>query len=169
MISHLTSADFKMMPWANGLGTTVEMLRIEREGQLVLRLSRAMVVEDGAFSIFPRIDRNLTVLTGPGFELVGEGQRLPARPLVPVAFAGDIGMRAEGVTAPSEDFNVMWHRSQHRPMVWVQRAGEVPARCAVLVLEDGRIGGHSVMRYDLFIADERFVSDCSVIVVQSQI
>ena len=111
MITHLSSKGFKLMPWANGKGTTVEMLRIERQGRLVLRLSRAMVVADGAFSLLPGIDRNLTVLSGPGFDLVGEGLRMAARPLFPVAFAGDLAIRAEGVTAPSEDFNVMSDRN----------------------------------------------------------
>ena len=90
MITHLSAADFVTMPWANGKGTTVELLREERECRLILRLSRAMVVEDGPFSILPNIARILTVLSGPGFDLVGEGLHLPARPLHPVAFAGDV-------------------------------------------------------------------------------
>lgn len=168
MITNLTAADFRVMPWANGKGTTVEMLRIEREGLLVLRLSRAMVVEDGAFSMFPGIDRNLTVLSGPGFDLVGEGLRLTARPLVPVAFAGDVAVRAEGVTAPSEDFNVMWDRALPKPVVWVQEAGRIPSGCAVLALAAGQIGGRVVAQYDLVLADEAFVSDCSVIAVRAE-
>ena len=107
MITHLSAADFVTMPWANGKGTTVELLRVERVGRLILRLSRAMVVEDGPFSILPNIARILTVLSGPGFDLVGEGLHLPARPLHPVAFAGDIALRAMGVAQPCEDFNVM--------------------------------------------------------------
>ena len=72
MIRRLTSTDFRTMPWANGKGVTVEMLKIEDQGRLVLRLSRAMVVESGPFSLFPGIERNLTVLSGPGFDLQGE-------------------------------------------------------------------------------------------------
>ena len=156
------------MPWANGKGTTVEMLRIERQGRLVLRLSRAMVVADGAFSLFPGIDRNLTVLSGPGFDLVGEGLRLAARPLCPVAFGGDLAIRAEGVTAPSEDFNVMSDRALPRPQVWVQKAGKIPAGCAVLALADGWIGARGVACYDLMWGDAELVSDCSVVVVQAE-
>ena len=169
MITHLTSADFRMLPWANGKGTTVEMLRIEREGRLVLRLSRAMVVEDGAFSVFPGIGRNLTVLSGPGFDLVGEGLHLAARPLTPVEFAGDIAVQAIGVTAASEDFNVMWDRLLPKPVVWLQGAGSIPAGAAVLALAAGQIGGCRVARYDLVLADEAFVSDCSVIAVRAEI
>ena len=167
MITHLSSADFKPMPWANGKGTTVEMLRVERAGRLVLRLSRSMVVEDGAFSLFPGIERNLTVLSGPGFDLVGGGLHLAARVLAPVAFAGDVEMRAEAVMAPSEDFNVMTDRDVPRPRVWVQDAGTSPAG-ALRALAAGRIGDLLVARYDLVIADQPLHHDMAVIVVQAE-
>lgn len=39
---HLTAANYLVMPWANGLGQTVEMLRREDdEGELLWRLSMA--------------------------------------------------------------------------------------------------------------------------------
>jgi len=97
MMRHLTPADYTTMPWANGKGRTIEMLRVEAEGRLKWRLSRASVVENGDFSLFPGIERNLTVLTGPGFDLVGKGLHLAARPLAPVEFPGDLPVRAEGV------------------------------------------------------------------------
>ncbi len=50
-----------------GAAQTVEMLRMERDGAVLLRLSRAAVVEDGDFRLFAGIDRNLTVISGPGF------------------------------------------------------------------------------------------------------
>ncbi|MBL9055606.1 MAG: HutD family protein [Rhodobacteraceae bacterium] len=119
MIRHLSAADFRPMPWANGKGVTVEMARADGPGGMLWRLSRASVVENGPFSIFPGVERNLTVLTGPGFDLVGEGVHLAARPMLPVAFAGDVAVRAEGVSAPSDDFNVMTARALPRPQVRV--------------------------------------------------
>jgi environmental stress-induced protein Ves len=119
MMRHLTPPDYTTMAWANGKGSTIEMLRVEEGGLLKWRLSRASVVENGAFSLFPGIERNLTVLTGPGFDLVGDGLHLPARPLVPVEFAGDLAVRAEGFFAPSYDFNVMTARALPRPEVAV--------------------------------------------------
>lgn len=168
MITYLSQADFKTMAWANGKGVTVEMLRLERAGKLILRLSRAMVVEDGAFSLFPGIERNLTVLSGPGFDLVGDGLHLAARPLLPVAFPGDLPLRAVQVTAPSEDFNVMTDRSLPRPKVWLQDAGEVPAGAAVLALAPGRIAGRVVARHDLVLTDEALPHDRSVIIVMAE-
>ncbi len=121
----LTPDRYRRMPWANGKGVTEEMLRIDGPDGLVLRLSRAQVVEDGDFSLFPGIDRSLTVLTGPGFDLEGDGLALQARPMLPVAFPGDVPVRAIGVTAPCDDFNVMTARALPRPEVRVMQAGQV--------------------------------------------
>jgi len=111
--------DFRLMPWANGKGVTTELAREERDGRMLWRLSRASVVEDGPFSIFPGIERNLTVLTGPGFDLTGEGISLRARPMAPLAFPGDVPVTASAVSAPSDDFNVMTDRALQRPRVEV--------------------------------------------------
>lgn len=103
----LGPADFRVMPWANGKGTTLELARADRDGRLLWRLSQAAVVEDGPFSRLPGIARNLTVISGPGFDLVGEGEALQARPWAPLAFSGGLALDATGVEGPSEDFNVM--------------------------------------------------------------
>jgi environmental stress-induced protein Ves len=166
MITHLSAADFVTMPWANGKGTTVELLRVERVGRLILRLSRAMVVEDGPFSILPNIARILTVLSGPGFDLVGEGLHLPARPLHPVAFAGDIALRAVGVAQPCEDFNVMTAADLPPAKVAVYPAG-TSAQGALLALAAGRIGALDVARYDLVLTDQPLLADMPVIAVQA--
>ncbi|GAB1477561.1 hypothetical protein MASR2M74_01030 [Paracoccaceae bacterium] len=138
MIRHLTAADFRRMPWANGKGVTIEMARADGPEGMLWRLSRASVVEDGPFSIFPGVERNLTVLTGPGFDLTGQGLHLAARAMMPVAFAGDVPLRAEGVAAPSDDFNVMTARSLPRPQVRVLKAAErlVPPPGGLLALYD---------------------------------
>ncbi|MDB5660947.1 MAG: hypothetical protein JWS10_3562 [Cypionkella sp.] len=157
MIRHLTPADYKTMPWANGKGVTVEMLKLEENGQLLWRLSRASVVENGDFSLFPGIERNLTVITGPGFDLVGDGLHLPAKPLIPVAFAGDTPIRAEAVTTPSDDFNVMSARKLPRPDVAViTGTAQLPGRdtVAIFALQTGEINGTVVGRYDLVLTDE---------------
>ncbi len=130
------------MPWANGRGTTVEMLR--EEG---LRLSVAVVAEDGPFSVFPGIDRVLTVISGPGFRLAG-AVRLHCLPLLPVAFPGDAAVRAEGVAAASEDFNVMVARGTR---VAVEVARDMPAggRVFLLALTAGAVNGRAVGPRDL--------------------
>ncbi len=157
MIQHLTPADYREMPWANGKGSTVEMLRAAENGGLKWRLSRASVVENGDFSIFPGIERNLTVITGPGFDLHSQAMHLPAKPLIPVAFAGDIPVRAENVFAPSDDFNVMTARHLPRPEVAVitgqaqLRGGDL---LAVFALAETTVNGRKMAQYDLILTAE---------------
>jgi environmental stress-induced protein Ves len=105
------------MPWANGRGTTAELLREDGPEGLQFRLSMASVVGDGPFSMLPGIERTLTVISGPGFRLAGKGLSLICAPLVPVSFPGDLAMQAEGTGGlPSVDFNVMTARALPRPL-----------------------------------------------------
>jgi hypothetical protein len=137
------AAGHRRMPWANGRGTTVEMLR--EDG---LRLSVATVGEDGPFSVFPGVDRVLTVISGPGFRLAG-AVAADCMPLVPVAFPGDVTVRAEGVTAVSEDFNVMTARGGPVPVVEVARDLPAGGRVFLLVLAAGLVNGTPVAPRDL--------------------
>ncbi len=160
MMRHLTAADYRSMPWANGRGTTVEMLRVDDGGALKWRLSRASVVEDGDFSIFAGIERNLTVISGPGFDLEGPMGVLAARPLVPVAFAGDLAVRAVGVTAPSDDFNVMTAQGLALPQVQVICAGASMAgggTVVVFALEQAAVNGRTLARHDMIVTDGALV------------
>ena len=158
---HLTTSDYRKMPWANGLGVTTEILRVAKpDGGVLWRLSMAAVVEDGAFSLFPGIERNLTVIAGPGFDLVGSGLHLRAEPLVPVAFPGDVAIAAAGLSAPSDDFNVMTDRSLPRPEVCVLRQGEAMKPRGTLCLlarEAGQVevagAAVTVARHDLLVCD----------------
>ena len=166
MIGHLKASDFKVMPWANGRGQTVEMWRQDRDGVLLWRLSRAAVVQDGAFSLFPGVERNLTVISGPGFDLVGPG-RIAVRPMQPVEFAGDVALRAEGVSAPCEDFNVMVRRGAMRAEVAVCDGGELAGGMAALfALGPLRVKGIAVGRYELLLTDEALGFEGRAIVVR---
>lgn len=169
MIRHLTPADYVTMPWANGKGSTIEMLRAEEDGALKWRLSRASVVEDGDFSIFPGIERNLTVLTGPGFDLVGQGLNLAARPLSPVSFPGDIAVRATGVSAPSDDFNVMTARHLPAPQVAVVSGTlQVPqgGLLAIYALGPTAVNGRYMAVQDLILTAEALQLDGNALVVR---
>ncbi len=153
---HLTAADYIRQPWKNGLGVTTELWRLDApDGRLLVRLSRAAVTGDGPFSLFPGIERNLTVLSGPGFRLTGPGIALECRPLVPVAFPGDVPVRAEDTGArESQDFNVMTARSLPRPEVGVEHgARDLPAGglLALLALGEVAVNGHALGRDDLLL------------------
>lgn len=154
MIGHLTERDFKVMPWANGRGRTVELFRVDRDGALLWRLSRAAVVEDGPFSLFPGVDRNLTVISGPGFDLRG-AVCLRADLLQPVEFAGDVPLMAEGVTGPCDDFNVMVRRGAMRAEVAVCDGGSLKGGlCALFALGPVRLKGIAVAAQELVLTDE---------------
>ena len=156
MMRHLTLADYTRQPWKNGLGTTTELWRLERDGQLLARLSRAAVVEDGPFSLFPGIERNLTVLSGPGFRLTGTGLNLRCDPLVPVAFPGDVAvMASETDGRQSDDFNVMTARALPKPEVSVTRNADLPAKgtLALYALGSCKVNGLAANSGDMILTD----------------
>lgn len=168
---HLRPADYSRQPWKNGRGTTTELWRLERDGRLLVRLSRAAVVEDGPFSLFPGIERNLTVLSGPGFRLTGAGIDLRCEPLVPVAFPGDIEVTAtETDSQQSDDFNVMTARALPRPQVTIAQNDSLPAdgTLALYALGPCLVNGHRVNRDDLILTNgaARLHGDWPVIAVR---
>lgn len=147
-------SDYLEMPWANGKGVTVELAKAEHHGRLLWRLSMAVVAEDGPFSIFPGIERNLTVLDGPGFRLLGEGVDLDCQPLSPVAFAGDVPIRAVTYGGASTDFNVMTDRRLPLPQVAVA-SGDLAAGglLALFALESTAVNGAAIERHGLALVD----------------
>ena len=149
---HLTQADYRIQPWANGRGQTVELARADDAQGMVWRLSVAAVVEDGPFSRFPGIQRSLTVIRGPGFGLRGPGIALQALPLMPVAFSGDAEVASHDVTAPSEDFNVMLRASLPAPEVGLV-AGDLRAEglLALYAVEAARVSDRTMQRGDLIL------------------
>ncbi|CAI9400464.1 Protein Ves [Pleomorphomonas sp. T1.2MG-36] len=111
----LTAADFRRLPWQNGRGTTLELVRHDdATGALLWRLSVADVVEPGPFSPLPGIDRVITLIDGDGFDLDFGGARpgVALRPFEPLAFSGDWQTTATAVHGPSRDFNVMTARGK---------------------------------------------------------
>lgn len=168
---HLTAANYSRQPWKNGHGSTTELWRLERHGQLLVRLSRAAVVEDGPFSLFPGIERNLTVLSGPGFRLTGPGIDLRCEPLVPVAFPGDVPVEAsETQGMQSDDFNVMTARSLPKPQVILAQNDSLPAggTLALYALGPCLVNGRAVQRDDLILTEgvARLQGDWPVLAVR---
>lgn len=154
---HLTQDDYTRQPWKNGKGITVELARAEQDGALLWRLSMATVAEDGPFSLFPGIERNLTVLSGPGFRLSGPGIALDCRPLQPVAFPGDTPVAATGTASgPSDDFNVMTARKLPLPSVTLHHGPAMIAAgglTALFALEPLRVSGRALARHDLILTE----------------
>ena len=123
----IRSADCRTMPWKNGGGETTEVAVSPAGASLDAfdwRVSMARVASDGPFSLFPGIDRNLTVLEGAGIDLEPHGNasiRLtPDSP--PYAFPGDIPLDARLVDGPILDLNVMTRRGRARCAVSKNKA-----------------------------------------------
>ncbi|MDR7126808.1 HutD family protein [Pseudotabrizicola sp. 4114] len=101
-------------PWKNGGGETAEILCWPEGAGLddfTLRLSTARVDRSGPFSLFPGVDRVLTVIEGGAMvlSLDGTDHRLaPGSP--PFAFPGDALCEAKLEGPPLLDFNVMTRR-----------------------------------------------------------
>jgi len=106
---------FRAMPWRNGLGTTIELLKQDLPGDdgFAWRLSMADVTTDGEFSNFSGYDRTLLLLEGNGLTLDcgGVPQRLD-KPLQAARFRGEDPTFATLHAGPVQDFNIMTRR-QH--------------------------------------------------------
>jgi environmental stress-induced protein Ves len=118
----LRSTDFRTMPWKNGGGETTEIV-VSPPGASMddfdWRVSMARVVSDGPFSIFPGIDRSLTLLEGTGMTLdvVGMGTHHLTAISQPLAFPGDVAVQSRLDAGSILDLNVMTRRGVCRAVV----------------------------------------------------
>jgi environmental stress-induced protein Ves len=127
----LRVADRKEMPWKNGGGVTTEIAVHPQGaglGDFQWRVSTALVAADGPFSMFPGIDRSLTLLKGGGMILSIEG-RVPygmTRRFEPLAFPADVPTSVRLIDGPITDLNVMTRRGAYESEVGlIDVAGEI--------------------------------------------
>lgn len=125
-IQHLRPADYRVMPWRNGQGTTTE-IAAEPPGAgldtFTWRISMAEVLVSGPFSRFPGVERVLIQTAGEVMTLTHEARahhRLA--PFQPHRFAGEWETAAV-VSGPVRDFNVMTRRGRTRASVAVHELG----------------------------------------------
>lgn len=137
-------------PWKNGGGSTREIAAFPADAGIAdfdWRLSVAEVAQDGPFSSFPDIDRQIVLWRGAGLRLRGGAafdHRLE-RPGVPFAFPGEVPITASLLGGPTLDLNVMTRRGRwHAEVGTLRAAGSVaPADAALLLCGAGawRVGG----------------------------
>lgn len=108
----LGPADYRRVPWANGLGLTSEIARRDGEdGAIDWRVSIADVGADGPFSSFPGYDRVIVTIEGAGMILRhGGGRAVRLAPLEPYSFDGGVDTICELVDGPIRDFNLITRR-----------------------------------------------------------
>ena len=113
----LSPNDYREMPWKNGLGMTTELAMGHHESikegcPFLWRISIVGVKEDGHFSIFPNIDRNLMLIKGNGITLDGGdvGVGVLFEHLQVYSFPGDIDIKGTLADGPILDMNLMVDR-----------------------------------------------------------
>jgi uncharacterized protein len=107
------SENFQQHPWKNGLGITTELLVSGNESaEFDWRLSIAQVAEDGMFSDFTGLQRQLFLLEGNGIELdFNQRQKAVLNNRFEVAdFDGGWPTQARLLDGPIKDFNIMTRR-----------------------------------------------------------
>ena len=110
--------DYKVMPWKNGLGTTIQIAIHPPDAGLATRfdwrVSLADVAADSDFSRFSGYDRTIMVAEGAGMELAFDAAP-PVRLEHPGAmseFSGDWHTYCRLLEGPVRDFNVMSARGR---------------------------------------------------------
>ena len=142
-------------PWKNGGGSTREIVCFPPGAGMdsfAWRISVATIAQDGPFSAFPGIDRQIMLLDGDGVQLVsaaaGIAHALQQR-WQPFAFSGDAALDCSLLGGTSTDFNVMTRRGQWSAEVSIHDAAVQPGRGAAglcLVLQGGFAQGQTVLQ-----------------------
>ncbi|MET3132611.1 environmental stress-induced protein Ves [Oxalobacteraceae bacterium GrIS 1.11] len=144
MATFIAYADLVAAPWKNGAGSTTEIAVFPAGAgfdDFDWRISLATIAQSGPFSVFPGIDRSLSLVAGAGVALTLDGARRfalsAANPLI--WFPGEAAVFAT-VEAPTTDFNVMTRRSRCRHQLErIAAPAELARRSAttLLFLADG--------------------------------
>lgn len=126
MMKLIALAELNATPWKNGGGVTRELAShpaASNLGDFIWRISIAQVSQSGAFSVFPGIDRIITLLNGSGMRLTSEDGRRHdlTTPLAPYSFPGEALVQAQLIDTPCTDFNLMLRRQVVAGSVIVQR------------------------------------------------
>lgn len=106
------ASGYRRTRWKNGGGWTTE-IAVEPDGADLgsgfdWRVSIAEIEQDGPFSRFPGIERDLFLLDGAGMDLRIDGRDVRIdRPLQRVHFAGESTVDCTLIDGPTRDFNVM--------------------------------------------------------------
>ena len=164
-------SDVDPQPWANGGGTTRELLRAE-DGSW--RVSLADIDRGGPFSTFPGRRRLLTLVDGVVLGLVVDGVEQVVEPRRPFAFDGDAEVIASVPEGPVRALNVIVDPAAVSPFVTVLELGRgsglpLAADQAALVLQGTvHIEGIEASAYDLVVGPADLSGRCTLAVVTLQ-
>lgn len=156
----LRAAGRVAVPWKNGGGVTRE-IAAGPEGATAdtfdWRVSLAEVAADGPFSLFPGVDRTLTVVEGAGMDLmVGGEHHIVDEPHWPHEFPGDLETDGRLLDGPVVNLNVMYRRGRTQAVTAVVRGSVrlIPpdggAVMAVALEEGARLSGDPGIHLGLY-------------------
>ena len=106
-------ASLPVSPWRNGGGETREIISFPAgSADFDWRASIATIAQDGPFSLFPGIDRSITLLSGAGVHLLAapDISHSLSRVAEPFAFRGEKAVSARLLGGVTTDFNIMTRR-----------------------------------------------------------
>ena len=117
----LRLADRPSSRWKNGRGETWEYA-VHPPGagidEFFWRISRARVTHHTSFSVFPGVDRTLTLVGGEAIDLLLRDRRVRLDATTPpYRFRGDIPIECRVPSGPIDDLNVMTRRTHWRHRV----------------------------------------------------
>ncbi|SPH17503.1 Protein Ves [Defluviimonas aquaemixtae] len=98
--------------WKNGRGATYEIATRNGARGMLWRLSLAEMAGEVPFSVFPGLQRILTVVSGPGICLTGEDMAIEALPQQPVTFSGDVPLVGACADGPVRNLNLIFDPGQ---------------------------------------------------------
>lgn len=119
----MTQAMFRRMPWKNGKGETLELIKLEDDKGMKFRISQAAVVNSGTFSDFTGLERHLVLIAGNGIRLIHQTEQdeVKHHDLLDVldiaTFNGGDLTSSELIEGPIEDLNIMVRRSDTQAQV----------------------------------------------------
>ncbi|RJT37241.1 HutD family protein [Mesorhizobium waimense] len=149
----LRAADYRVMPWKNGGGTTTE-IAVSPEGagldDFDWRVSMARVEAGGSFSSFADVDRTLAVLEGEGIilNIAGQAPKELTGTTAPFSFPADVPTGASLIAGPITDLNVMTRRTRMTHTIerlLISTVTDVPsaADATLILCLDGELAVHS--------------------------
>lgn len=156
------------VPWANGGGTTRELL-VADDGSW--RVSLADIERDGPFSTFPGRGRLLTVVDGIVLALVVDGVEHVIEPRRPFAFEGGAEVSASIPEGPVRALNVIVDPASVSPHVTVLELGRgstlpIADDQAALVLQGkAGVGQEEAGPFDLVVGPTEVSGRCTLAVI----
>ena len=150
MITLLTPAQYRRMPWKNGGGVATDVATDEATGGEVWRFGRTAIPVPGPFSDYTGYDRVQVLIGGRGLVLDGpDGEIDLRRPFKPVRYKGELPLVSRLEAGPVEVVNLIGARAKVAVQMVVLGAGKSldlgkGLHFAYAPTEAARIDGHDL-------------------------